>query len=142
MARPQKIRRICSLPHSVRFGPLDQSTGRDQHVALTVDEYECIRLIDLLGCSQEECAIRMQVARSTVQAVYNSARQKLAEFLVYGCSLEITGGCYCLCDRNDCCGRTCTRRQCRNRRCEGGKPGAAECHRPCTDPPKDPDKGE
>lgn len=137
MARPQKVRRICALPRNRRFGPLDAKGSRGKAVELTIDEYECIRLMDLLGCSQEECAVHMQVARTTVQAVYNSARQKLAGFLVYGGSLEISGGSYCLCDRKDCCGRTCTRRHCQNRCCEGGEPGMAECRRPHNDPPKE-----
>lgn len=129
MPRPQKIRRICTMPRAVCFGPLDEKPDGAGTIALTMDEYECIRLIDLLGCSQEECSVRMGVARTTVQAIYNSARQKLAELLVNGSRLVISGGCYRLCERDDCCGRTCTRRQCRNRCCEGGKPGSAACCR-------------
>lgn len=138
MPRPQKNRRICSLPRMLCFGPLDQKPGKSAAVELTLDEYECIRLMDLLGCSQEECAVRLGVARTTVQAVYNSAQKKLAELLVNGRRLEITGGCYRLCDHANCCGRTCTRRQCKNRCCEGGCPGSAECRRPRSDPPKEP----
>ena len=49
-----------------------------------MDEYEAIRLIDRQGFSQEECSSYMQVARTTVQMIYNSARQKLAEALETG----------------------------------------------------------
>ena len=45
---------------------------------MTVDEYESIRLIDLEGLTQEEAALQMEVGRSTVQSIYNSARRKLA----------------------------------------------------------------
>ena len=41
---------------------------------MTVDEYEAIRLIDLLGFTQEECAKQMSVARTTVQGIYAEAR--------------------------------------------------------------------
>lgn len=137
MPRPQKVRRICSMPRALRFGPLEGKAGKSGTIDLTMDEYECIRLMDHLGCSQEECAVRMGVARTTVQAVYNSARQKLADLLVNGRRLTISGGCYRLCDRTDCCGRTCTRRRCDNRCCEGGHPGSSACCRPKEDPPKE-----
>jgi len=67
-------------------------------VILTVDEYEAIRLIDRQGFSQEECGAYMQVARTTVQAIYNAARKKLADALVDGLPLRIEGGDYQLCD--------------------------------------------
>jgi len=60
---------------------------------LSVDEYESLRLIDLEGLSQEECAGRMQVARTTVQAIYDRARAKVADFLVNARELRIGGGC-------------------------------------------------
>ena len=80
MARPFKARRVCSQPMVEVFGPLDQDAAT--RVELTLEEYETIRLIDLLDCTQEECAGQMGVARTTVQAVYNSARKKLADCLV------------------------------------------------------------
>ena len=64
---------------------------------MAVEEYEAIRLIDLLGCTQEECAAQMGVARSTVQQVYDAARRKLALALVEGRELVVAGGSYELC---------------------------------------------
>ena len=63
-------------------------------MVLNVDEYEAIRLIDRQGFSQEECSAYMQVARTTVQMIYNSARKKLAAALVDGLPLRIEGGSY------------------------------------------------
>jgi predicted DNA-binding protein (UPF0251 family) len=77
---------------------------------MTVDEYEAIRLIDLEGFTQQECAQQMNVARTTIQGIYAEARKKLAESLVNGKVLLIEGGEYRLCDgRGNGCGRGCHR---------------------------------
>ncbi|CUH92826.1 DUF134 domain-containing protein [Herbinix luporum] len=110
MPRPMKLRRVCCLPERKRFGPLDSNTYDENHVKMTVDEYEAIRLIDLEGFTQEECAKQMNVARTTVQSIYSEARRKLAKVLVNGKMLLIEGGVYRLCDElGSGCGRGCRR---------------------------------
>ena len=110
MARPMKWRKVCCLPESNRFGPLDSTADAENHVNMTVDEYETIRLIDLEGFTQEECAKQMNIARSTVQGIYIEARKKLAESLVNGKVLSIEGGEYRLCEGLESgCGRGCHR---------------------------------
>lgn len=110
MARPIKWRKVCCLPESRRFGPLGKPSGEKNFVNMTVDEYETIRLIDLEGFTQEECAKQMNVARTTVQGIYMEARKKLAESLVNGKVLLIEGGEYRLCDGlGNGCGRGCHR---------------------------------
>lgn len=103
MPRPSKIRRICTEPSCDSFGPKGNQRTRRQKIIMTVDEYESIRLIDLEGSSQEECAVRMNVARTTAQAIYNSARVKIAECLVNGLELQIAGGNYEICDGSAAC---------------------------------------
>lgn len=98
MPRPRKWRRVCGLPKSNRFGPLTTEITEEHVVTMTIDEYESIRLIDLQGFTQEECAKQMNVARTTVQGIYNDARRKLAQSLVNGKVLRIEGGDYKLCD--------------------------------------------
>lgn len=141
MARPRKCRKICALPENRCFGPIsengegkralaeevseNQSEARiqteekesvqdqtaEEGLVMGLDEYETIRLIDLLGCTQEECAEQMGVARTTVQAVYNNARYKLAMSLVKGKRLLIDGGDYMLCTEADnCCKKNCSSR--------------------------------
>ncbi|HBS59033.1 MAG TPA: hypothetical protein DEA44_07200, partial [Firmicutes bacterium] len=102
--RPMKWRKVCCLPESNKFGPLDSPTDSINNVNMTVDEYETIRLIDLAGFTQEECAEKMSIARTTVQRIYNDARKKLADSLVNGKTLVIKGGDYKLCDgREEAC---------------------------------------
>lgn len=109
MARPAKRRRICSMPDIREFIPSGGATG--EPVEMTLDEYETIRLMDRLGLSQEECAVQMNVSRTTVQAIYDSARQKAALALVEGKRLLIGGGAYEVCSRSEgCCGKECLRR--------------------------------
>jgi predicted DNA-binding protein (UPF0251 family) len=98
MPRPRKWRKVCCLPEINRFGPIDFQKDMSNYVKMTVDEYETIRLIDLEGLTQEECAEQMNVARTTVQGIYNEARKKLADSLVNGKVLWIEGGEYRLCD--------------------------------------------
>ena len=97
MPRPLKRRRICSLPQNRIFAPKGTTGEATKIITMTLDEYESIRLIDLEGMSQEACAESMGVARTTAQAIYNSARVKLAECLINGHELRIEGGEYILC---------------------------------------------
>ncbi|MGN0977769.1 MAG: DUF134 domain-containing protein [Faecousia sp.] len=96
MPRPKKCRSVCEFPQTLAFSPEGVSDPREV-VILTVEEYETIRLIDKEGLSQEACSERMQVARTTVQQIYASARKKLADVLVDGLPLRIAGGDYRLC---------------------------------------------
>ncbi|MBR0381726.1 MAG: DUF134 domain-containing protein [Eubacterium sp.] len=90
MARPIRCRRIERLPVYRSFSPDDIRT--DESVRMTVDEFEALRLLDDEGLTQEACAARMNVARTTVTAIYDSARKKVADALVHGKRLLITGG--------------------------------------------------
>lgn len=114
MPRPRKWRKVCCLPDSNRFGPLNAAVNQEHFVTMTVDEYETIRLIDLEGFTQEECANQMNIARTTVQGIYTEARRKIAESLVNGKVLRIEGGDYKLCDgfENSCGGGGCHRHRC------------------------------
>ena len=113
MPRPYKRRRICAMPGCGRFGPIGGENAEPSVIMMTLDEFESIRLIDLEGLTQEGCAQRMEVARTTAQAIYNSARMKLAECLVNQKELHIQGGDYILCDGSaETCGHCC-RHRCR-----------------------------
>lgn len=97
MARPTKCRRVCHFPQTRLFLPQD-ALGEAEPIVLTVDEYEAIRLIDKEGFAQEQCAAYMQIARTTVQRIYESARRKIADCIVDGRALRIEGGDFRLCN--------------------------------------------
>lgn len=103
MPRPRKCRKVCKLPPVEEFKAKGCPDG--EYIVLTVDEYECIRLVDYQGFSQEECAEYMQVSRATAQLMCDSARKKIASALVCGRGIRIDGGEYRLCDgKEDACG--------------------------------------
>ena len=112
MPRPKKCRRICDYPQTPSFVPAEMPEPRNA-VILTLEEYETIRLIDKEGLSQEQCGDFMQVARTTVQQIYSSARKKLADVLVDGLPLRIEGGDYQLRNGgNRACGyRSCYKQE-------------------------------
>lgn len=87
---------------------------------MTVDEYEAVRLMDHQGLTQAQCAQQMGIARTTVTAIYDSARRKLAKALVEGRRLVVAGGSYrvCLGAEESCPGR---RRCCARRRMKGAE---------------------
>jgi len=124
MPRPRKYRKVCCLPQSNLYGPINGIVDDRKMIQMTVEEYETIRLIDLEGLTQEECAVRMQVARTTVQKISTDARGKIAESLVNGHILRIEGGDYQLYGDNERiygCGG-CRRDRCK-RRCVADIPG-------------------
>ncbi len=126
MARPEKSKRICSVPVADSFFSIqkkeDPSERNIPDISLTIEEFESVRLIDYVGLTQEQCASQMHVARTTVQRMYTEARRKIAEFLVTGSSLQICGGNYKICENSDrCCKKlSCPRMTCG---CSGCFPG-------------------
>lgn len=97
MARPQKCRCICSKPKTTEFIP--KGASGQESVNLTYDEYEVVRLLDFVNLNQEQCAVKMDISRPTVTRIYNAARQKLADALVNGRGLTISGGDVLVCEK-------------------------------------------
>lgn len=107
MARPVKWRKIDRMPTVLKFSPTDQNANGGENL-LKLEELEAIRLKDLEGLEQVDCARQMEVSRPTFQRILLSAREKIADSLVNGKSIRIEGGHY---TRNICpvrcmdCGR-------------------------------------
>lgn len=90
MARAKRKRIVRDLPEYVAFLP--DGIPPVGEVVMGVDEFEAVRLLDYEHLSQKECAERMGIARTTVTAIYESARAKVADSLVNGRRLVIAGG--------------------------------------------------
>ena len=102
MPRPSRCRRVCCEPDIRGFAP-DKCCVADP-VVLLVEEYECVRLIDLKKRTHDQCARQMQISRTTVTEIYEKARFKIADALINGKRLVIDGGNYRVCQESDCCG--------------------------------------
>ena len=91
MARPKKHRKIKCNPASLYFKPRGIPMSVLDEVILEPDELEAIRLGDLQGLSQEESAEKMNISRATFGRIINSARMKVADGILNGKALHISG---------------------------------------------------
>lgn len=109
MPRPVKKRRICKEPEVSHFGPYVHRHMQLEKIEMTLEEFETIRLMDYEGLDQTGTAARMNVGRSTVQRIYESARNKMATSLIEQKRLTIGGGNYEVCGHRNRrrCSETC-----------------------------------
>jgi len=63
-----------------------------EEVQVSIEEAEAIRLKDIEGLGQEQCAERMSISRPTFQRVLEAARRKIADALLRGKAIKIDGG--------------------------------------------------
>ncbi len=103
MSRPVKLRYVAQLPSTALFRPVGVPANVLPPVCLSLEEAESIRLKDLEGLEQEECARRMQISRPTFHRVLESGRRKLADALVNGKAIQIEGGNFGLAQRRFRC---------------------------------------
>lgn len=92
MARPTKWRKIENIPAVAFFVPSEKEIAEVPKNVLKLEELEAIRLKDLEGLEQGECADKMEVSRPTFQRILLSAREKIADSLVNGKTVHIEGG--------------------------------------------------
>jgi hypothetical protein len=91
--RPKKTRWIKCDPGERCFRPRYRSKGKLRGVILSLDEFETLRLYDLLKLSQRTIALRMKVHRSTVSRILASARAKVSDARVNLKAIKVEGGC-------------------------------------------------
>lgn len=92
MARPTKWRKIENIPTIPYFIPSETDSANLPENVLKLEELEAIRLKDLEGLEQGECAVKMEVSRPTFQRILLAAREKVADSLINGKVIHIEGG--------------------------------------------------
>jgi len=92
MPRPRLCRRVGRPPNVTYFKPAGVRISELGESILTVDEYEAVRLKDLLGLSQEEAAKKMNISQPTFHRLILSARKKISDAIVNGKAIRIEGG--------------------------------------------------
>lgn len=65
-----------------------------EEAILSIDEFEAVRLKDLEGLDQIECAEKMDISQPTFHRLVISARKKVADALTHGKIIKIEGGHY------------------------------------------------
>ena len=103
MGRQPLWRRVDFIPQITYFKPAGVPLASLEEARLSVEEAEAIRLKDLEGLEQEECAQRMNISRTTFARVLGSARQKMADALLNGKAIRIEGGNFEMAERRFQC---------------------------------------
>ena len=94
MPRPRICRIVRCCPNITYFKPAGIGMADLEEIVLTVDEFEAVRLKDLLGLEQEEAAKQMDISQPTFHRLISSARRKIADAIVNGKAIKIEGGDY------------------------------------------------
>jgi len=89
MPRPFKRRRIEGLPNIYFFKPAGIRKLDLEEIVLNKDEFEALRLKDLLNLEQKECAEKMNISQPTFHRILSSARSKIADSIINGKAIRI-----------------------------------------------------
>ncbi len=89
MPRPRKRRRVMGRPNSSYFKPAGVRMANLAEVALSMSEFEAIRLIDFEGMSQTKAGDKMHISQSTLSRILSSGRKKIADAIINGKAIKI-----------------------------------------------------
>jgi|Deesub1362A_J573_1020465.scaffolds.fasta_scaffold01394_4 hypothetical protein len=82
---PRRVRRrIGCKPKSWMFKPRGIPARELEHVVISVNEIEAMRLVDLEGLTQEEAAEKMGISRKTLWIDLKNGRKKIVDALING----------------------------------------------------------
>ncbi len=89
MSRPRLNRRVCFNPNVTYFKPRGVPMSTLDIVELTLEETEALRLKNVDGLSQNECAKKMNTSQSTFQRILSSAYNKISDAIINGKAIKI-----------------------------------------------------
>ncbi|MBU3964528.1 DUF134 domain-containing protein [Patescibacteria group bacterium] len=89
MVRPRGCRRIRFNPHITYFKPQGVPMRNLEVIELTAEEVEALRLRNIKGLVQVQCAKLMNTSQSTFQRILSSAYKKITESLINGKAIRI-----------------------------------------------------
>ena len=89
MPRPKLCRRIRFEPNVTYFKPQGVPMRFLEIIELSLEEVEALRLKNIEGLEQIECAKKMNTSQSTLQRILSSAYKKIAEALIQGKAIKI-----------------------------------------------------
>ncbi len=89
--RPRKKKIIQGPPRIGHFSPRGRP-GRPDETVVALEEYEAIRLSDLLGMRQKEAAELMGISQQSFSRVVRDARRKVSDAIVNAKIIRIEGG--------------------------------------------------
>lgn len=87
--RPRLYRKIRFNPRTTYFKPRGIPMRDLDVVVLTMEEAESLRLKNIEGLDQVECAKKMGTSQSTFQRILTSAYKKVSEAIIKGKAIEI-----------------------------------------------------
>ena len=90
MPRPRLCRKIGFYPNVNYFKPQGVPLSCLEIIELTAEEVEALRLKNIEGLDQVECAKKMKTSQSTFQRILASAYQKISIALIEGKAIKIT----------------------------------------------------
>ena len=89
MTRPRLKRCIRFNPRTKYFKPQGIPMRSLEVIELSREEVEALRLKNIKGLEQIECAKKMKTSQSTFQRILSSANQKVSKALIQGKAIKI-----------------------------------------------------
>jgi len=89
MPRPRSYRKISFQPSVTYFKPQGVPLRDLEVETISLEELEALRLKDLEGYEQIECARKMQTSQSTFQRILWGARRKITRAFIEGKAIEV-----------------------------------------------------
>jgi len=89
MPRPRLYRKIRFNPNITYFKPQGIPMRHLKIIELTTEEAEALRLKNIKGLDQSQCAKSMNTSQSTFQRILSSAYKKTSQALIKGKAIKI-----------------------------------------------------